>query len=318
MALFIKVETAVLTDEKFDGLSDAAFALWVKAMLYAKQHETYGMVSEKKLRSLASHLDGEQFEDVIIELLSVELWEKIVTDRNVTRYGQNCEKWDRHQTSKDNVEALRNANAERQKRFRDRHKQTQNTTENVTDNVTSHVSNAEVTGPEPEQSKSKSNNNPPKPPEGDSVVLANQNDTGQQSESEVVKAEPKGQRLRKAQKIPRYCPEYVAFCEALPARDGSMDMPGGYQPWQDRRDQVGMEYLQKSAEAYCRWAIATRKIGTSFICQVPRFLNGDGWQTDWDAKAKQALATSNGKPTIAEAANATLARLAARGYTDGC
>src|SRR5579871_2769524 len=160
MPLYVAVHTTFLTHEKTEGLSAGAVRLWLFALLYSKQHETYGMVSERKLRALCAGNTDDEFAVIVAELVGAGLWVSQVEPGSegkpgVTRYGQTEAKWNEYQSSRETLAAYRSDAAERQRRYRLRQKEVQSVTGDVTRNVTPVTRNATVTPRERRETEEK-------------------------------------------------------------------------------------------------------------------------------------------------------------------
>jgi hypothetical protein len=127
MSLYIRLECDALTDEKVLAASGDSFALWVKGLLYSKQHLTDGFVPSVALPIIG--VGVKRTDKAAAELVSVGLWTKVDGG-----YAIGVEKWARYQTSKDQVDKQR-------EQWRDRSKKTRASRRDTTNNETdSHVS----------------------------------------------------------------------------------------------------------------------------------------------------------------------------------
>ena len=159
MPIYVQLETGALTDAKLLGVGPMGFTLWTKGLLYAKEHLTDGDIPREALPLLGLGIPDP--EAVAVTLVSHGLW--CVTK---TGWTIGAEKWARHQTTKLEVEAKRNANAERQKRYRQA-KEIARETKTTCDNQVqiAPISNTEVTEPSrvTNASESTPRNTTPKP-----------------------------------------------------------------------------------------------------------------------------------------------------------
>jgi hypothetical protein len=106
MAWF-KIDDALWSHPKFLGLSDGAFRLWVRAGAYSAQHTTDGIITPIMLKCLVSKPQHAQ------ELWSAGLWERIADG------GYRFHDWHDYQPSRDEIEARRKADRDRQRAWRE-------------------------------------------------------------------------------------------------------------------------------------------------------------------------------------------------------
>lgn len=113
MSLFIRLSTQCLTDGKLlDAGTDACW-LWVKGLLYAKEHLTDGFIPTAAVALIAVGIKNPKA--AVVKLVSTELW--FETDGG---YTVGLERWSRWQTTADDVEKQREGWRERQRRARER------------------------------------------------------------------------------------------------------------------------------------------------------------------------------------------------------
>lgn len=119
VSLFVRLETRVLTDAKFIAAGPEASWLWVKGLLYAKEHLTDGFVPAAIIPLLAVGIT--QVEVRVQALLDAELW---VSCEGGYTVGDD-ENWSRHQTTREEVEQTREGARSRQRAWRERQKRSE-------------------------------------------------------------------------------------------------------------------------------------------------------------------------------------------------
>jgi hypothetical protein len=113
--IYVKLDTRALTNGKFLAAGPLAFALYVKGLLYAKDHMTDGLVPHAALPLLT--LGMENAGAVVESLVSSGLWE-----RTEGGYTVGADRWAEFQQTKAQVDQSREEAAERKRRSRERHK----------------------------------------------------------------------------------------------------------------------------------------------------------------------------------------------------
>ena len=140
--LYVKIDTRALTNGKFLAAGPLAFALYVKGLLYAKEHMTDGMVPHAVIPLLTLGMPDPA--GVVAEMLRVGLWTEVEGG-----YTVGADRWAEFQTTKAQVEQSRGDAAERKRRSRERSKSGH--ADVTRDTVVTHeVCHADVTLPEPE------------------------------------------------------------------------------------------------------------------------------------------------------------------------
>ena len=116
MNLYIRLQTQVLTDAKILAAGPEATLLWIKGLLYAKEHLTDGFVPVGVLPLIGIGLtDVKKCSQTLVEC---GLWHEIDGG-----YTVGIDRWGRHQTTKSQVEESRESARDRQAKSRaNRHK----------------------------------------------------------------------------------------------------------------------------------------------------------------------------------------------------
>ncbi len=96
------------------------------------------------------------------------------------------------------------------------------------------------------------------------------------------------------------------FLATYPKRSGDRGMSAGRDKFQRLlRDGEDPAAIQAGVERYAAWAKAEGKVGTSYVKQIPTFLNGRAWEEEWlttdDAPSTHYRPVED--PTLEEAAN---------------
>ena len=154
--IFVKLDTRALTNGKFLAAGPLAFALYVKGLLYAKDHMTDGVVPDSALPLLCLGIP-DPFA-VVAALVDAGLWEAIEGG-----YTVGADRWAEFQQTKAQVQQSRDEAAERKRRSRERHKDGH---ADVTRDTTSAALN--VTLPE-----SESESEPESDAESESITVTN-------------------------------------------------------------------------------------------------------------------------------------------------
>lgn len=118
---WVKIDDGFPDHPKVVGLSDAAFRLHVTALCYAGKYLTDGVIPSNALRRLGGT------DEAVSELVEAALWVPNLSDFYIHDYLK-------HQSSKAQVDSTKQANAERVRRYREKHRNA--------------VTNADVTYPD--------------------------------------------------------------------------------------------------------------------------------------------------------------------------
>lgn len=148
---YAKFETAALTDPKVIASGPSAL-VWMKGILYSVEHLTDGFIPAHVLPILAIGLPGNPIGHAK-KLVSVGLWIECEGG-----YTVGAEKWARHQTTREQVDGMREQWKERKARQRERDMSRSHA--NVTRD--SRVNHANVTPPEVQKYRS-TEEEPPNP-----------------------------------------------------------------------------------------------------------------------------------------------------------
>lgn len=133
MAWF-KVDDQFWSHPKVIELSSDAIALWVRAGSWSSEHLTDGNIPRAVLFMLRADIDS------AIELVNAGLWE-------IGGSGWRFHDWELYQPAREDVESVRAATRERQKKWREQHrKKNGKFEESVTKPVTTPVSNCVTNG----------------------------------------------------------------------------------------------------------------------------------------------------------------------------
>jgi hypothetical protein len=111
---YIKLHNDLLTDPKILRATPGAFALWVKGLIYANQNLTDGFVPESAVKMLAN--GSRSAAKVQRELLDLCLWVQVIGGYSV---GEG--KWSKYQTTSQEIENKRLAEAKRKREWRETH-----------------------------------------------------------------------------------------------------------------------------------------------------------------------------------------------------
>lgn len=145
MSLFIRLSTQVLTDAKIISAGPEATILWIKGLLYAKEHLTDGIVPADALPLISIGLTD--LDAAVKRLIQIGLWAPCAEG-----YTVGSERWARHQTTKVEVETIRAANRERKRKSRERQQSPSQTGHAVTPSP-EHRAQSQSTEPEQKQEK---------------------------------------------------------------------------------------------------------------------------------------------------------------------
>lgn len=148
MSLYVKIGTQALTDAKFFSAGPEAGFVWLRGLLYAKEHLTDGFIPSGALPLVC--IGVSDMAAVCARLVGCGLWEECDGG-----YTVGADRWARHQTTKEEVDSRRLLAAERQRKSRERKLLSEfqaNVTQlsHVTRTTTSRDCHSEVTQPEPE------------------------------------------------------------------------------------------------------------------------------------------------------------------------
>lgn len=102
MSLFIRLSCEVLTDAKILAAGPEASWLWVRGLLYAKQHLTDGFVPDTALAIVGLGLAPAKVRAAAKAIVAAGLWEECEGGWRVPP-----ERWARWQTTREEVEAVR-------------------------------------------------------------------------------------------------------------------------------------------------------------------------------------------------------------------
>jgi hypothetical protein len=145
LSLFIRLSTQVLTDAKIISAGPEATVLWIKGLLYAKEHLTDGIVPADALPLISIGLTD--VDSAVKRLIQIDLWAPCAEG-----YTVGSERWARHQTTKVEVETIRAANRERKRKSRERQQSPSQTSHAVTPSP-EHRAQSQSTEPEQKQEK---------------------------------------------------------------------------------------------------------------------------------------------------------------------
>ena len=115
MTFYAKIFCDALTDAKLLAVGPEGFTLWVKGILYSKQHTTDGVVPIEALPLIGLGLkDAEATKDLLIKY---GLWIETADG-----FGVDPVKWAKYQTTKSDIERVRTLNRDRKNKQRERDK----------------------------------------------------------------------------------------------------------------------------------------------------------------------------------------------------
>lgn len=140
MALYIRLECEVLTDAKILQVGPEAAFVWVRGLLYSKQHLTDGFIPTHALPLVTLGVTRDM-RDIVTLLVTAGLWDVVENGWHI-----GAERWARHQTTREDVTRLR----ESWRRRKDRERQRKNTVTPMSRRDTRNVPPPE---PEPEPEK---------------------------------------------------------------------------------------------------------------------------------------------------------------------
>ena len=102
MAIYAMVECTVLTDVRFRKVGPAGVTMWLMALLHCKAHLSDGFVPDEALQLCSG--GARNVHATAHKLVEAGLWERFEGG-----YGQSPETWAKHQTTRADVEADREA-----------------------------------------------------------------------------------------------------------------------------------------------------------------------------------------------------------------
>lgn len=113
MSLYIKLSCDALTDDKIIAVGPIGFAVYVRGLLYAKQHLTDGLIPSNAMAFIMQSVHHPQ--QVVDRLLLTKLWIK-----SPDGYCVPPDKWARYQTTKSQVEEKQAYERQRKAEYRAR------------------------------------------------------------------------------------------------------------------------------------------------------------------------------------------------------
>jgi len=269
MRYYAKLETTALTDGKILAAGPLAFAVWAKGLLYSKEHLTDGFVPDGAIPLLG--IGVPDLPSVVDALVVHGLWERVDGG-----YTVGSERWARHQTTKDDVEKSREAARERQARSRaGRRRHADVTPEDQPKTEASHASVTRDTG------ESHADVTEVSQPGHAEVTEPENRDT----EKEISPKPPAGAVTRKRGSPPAsdLDREFDEFKAVFPRRLGDAKAAKGRERFGKLRAAgVDLDRLLEGAKRYAAFCDATAKTRTEFVQQIPTWLNGRGWELDWE------------------------------------
>ncbi len=117
MALWVKVATSFQHDEKVAGVSLEAELVYLRALMWAKEHESDGFIPDSILRGVVTLKCVTGHAQLGAELCDARLWERVTPDG----YRVPLSTWRRWQVTADQMNRKRELAAERKRRSRERH-----------------------------------------------------------------------------------------------------------------------------------------------------------------------------------------------------
>lgn len=116
MRLFAKMDVeAILTDERFISAGPIGFTIFWRGVSYSKQRLQDGFVSRDSLAFITPGISDKDAKKAVAALLACGLWRQVEGG-----YATPEDWWEENQTTAEQVEAKRDADAERKRRERER------------------------------------------------------------------------------------------------------------------------------------------------------------------------------------------------------
>lgn len=115
---YIKLEDTILTDTVIMAAGPEGFTLWVKGLSYSGLHMLDGFVPEEAL--LLISIGIKSVKKTVQALLDLGLWIKVDGGYALGRDSAGLDKWSKHQTPKEFIEASRAAERARKADYRAR------------------------------------------------------------------------------------------------------------------------------------------------------------------------------------------------------
>lgn len=274
MSLYIKLDCDALSDAKLLAVGPDGFTLYVKGLMYSKQHLTDGFVPEHAIALLSIGIRNAK--KLIQLLIDVDLWKKCDGGFTV-----GAERWAKRQTTKLQVEETRKETARRVAEFREKKR------------------NASVT---PLQNESNSDVTPPVTPLYDTIRVQSTEYRAQSTEpynssllppsaeTETVLEVVVGELVDEAavpiipnDKTPKKAtePQWEALKEAYPRREGAQEYPAARKKL-DSLIASGEDFdlILAGAGAYLAACQKAQKIGTPYVKQLSTWLNRQCWKDE--------------------------------------
>jgi len=284
MSLYVHADTDALTDAKLLAVGPLGFALYFKGLMYSKIHLTDGFVPFDALPLVGMGIP--KLDSLIEKMVEKDLWSHCDGGYTVT-----LRRWQKFQTTKDDVEKSREEARKRKQLQRDRQRSGRDSGPNnrdVTPLSQRDMSHGHTTVTAPSETETETYID--KSILGVTVTLDGVTERMPDAiEIEDPASPPENEKTAKGKSSKpeeSWDLDWLDFCEAYPKRSGDLNKSKGRVSFGARvREGATPGDIVAGARRYKSFCDLTGKTGTEYVKQMTSFLNQRCWLEIWNAPA---------------------------------